>query len=152
MSARGGASTGCRWSAATRPGRRSMTSVQLSGSAAISRGARTGGRCRTNERYAAISCRMRSLHAGEWSSKHLATAVLRPVVPTRRTDRPVRRSTWTGANSGQMRCTEASAVRSCAPCAPDRSSLPLSGWVPGPARRRALPAPSTGFAGRAGAR
>jgi hypothetical protein len=82
----------------------------------------------------------------------LATAVLRPVVPTSRTDRPVRRSTWTGANSGQMRCTDVIAVRSWAPCGPDRSSLPLSGWVPGPAVRRTLPAPSTGFAGRAGAR
>ncbi len=64
MSARGGASAGCRCSAATRPGIRSITSVQLSGSAAISRGTRTGGRCRTNERYAAISCRNRSAHDG----------------------------------------------------------------------------------------
>lgn len=31
-------------------GIRSITSVQFSGSAAISRGTRTGGRCRTNER------------------------------------------------------------------------------------------------------
>ncbi|CAM5690321.1 hypothetical protein STENM327S_05862 [Streptomyces tendae] len=152
MSARGGASRGCRCNAATRPGIRSMTSVPLSGSAAISLGTRTGGRCRTNERYAPISWRLRSAHAGEWSTKHLATAVLRPVVPTRSTDRPLRRSTCTGENSGQIRCTAAIAVRSWAPCGPDRSILPLRGWVPGPAPSRALPAPSTGAAGRAGAR
>ena len=152
MSARGGASAGCRCSAATRPGIRSITRVQLSGSAAISRGTRTGGRCRTNERYAAISCRIRSAHAGEWSSKHLATAVLRPVVPTRSTERPLRRSTCTGANSGQIRCTDAIAVRSWAPWGPDKSSLPLSGWVPSPGTRRVRPAPSAGAAGRAGSR
>ena len=42
-------------------------------------------------------------------------AVLRPVVPTRSTDRPLRRSTCTGVNSGQIRCTDAIAVRSWAP-------------------------------------
>lgn len=114
----------------------------------MSRGTRTGGRCRTNARYAAISCRYRSAQAGETSSKTLATAVVRPVVPTSRTDRPLRRSTWTGANSGQIRCTEASAVRSCAPCGPDRSSLPLSGWVPVPrpagSGRRLAPVPDAG--------
>lgn len=114
-SARGGASAGCLVSAATRPGIRSITRVQFSGSAAMSRGARTGGRCLTKARYAAISCLNRSVHAGEWSSKHLATAVARPVVPTISTERPLRRSTWTGLNSGQMRCTEAMAIRSCAP-------------------------------------
>src|SRR6478735_6006423 len=105
----------------------------------MSRGTRTGGRCLTKARYAAISCRNRSVHAGEWSSKHFATAVARPVVPTMSTERPLRRSTCTGLNSGQMRCTEAMAIRSCAPWAPDRSSLPLSGWEPGPAARRVRP-------------
>jgi hypothetical protein len=52
---------------------------------------------------------------GEWSNNTFATAVLRPIVPTRSTERPLRRSTWTGENSGQMRCTEAIAERSCAP-------------------------------------
>ena len=56
--------------------------------------------------------------------EHLATAVLRPVVPTRSTERPLRRSTCTGANSGQIRCTAAIAVRSWAPCGPDRSESP----------------------------
>jgi hypothetical protein len=89
-----------------------MTSVQFSGSAAMSRGTRTGGRCRTNARYAAISWRNRSDQTGEWSSKHFATAVVRPVVPTSSTERPLRRSTWTGLNSGQIRCTEAIAILS----------------------------------------
>lgn len=89
---------------------------------------------------------------GEWSSKHLATAVLRPVVPTRSTERPLRRSTCTGANSGQIRCTDAIAVRSWAPWGPDKSSLPLSGWVPSPGTRRVLPVPGTGAVGRAGSR
>lgn len=102
---------------------RSSTSVQLSGSAAISRGALTGGRCRTNARYAPISCRYRSTQAGEWSSRHLATAGARPEVPTSSTERPLRRSIWTGVNSGQMRCTEAMAERSCAPWGPVKSSL-----------------------------
>ncbi|CAD5914609.1 protein of unknown function [Streptomyces sp. KY75] len=144
MSARGGASAGCRVNAATRPGIRSITSVQFSGSAAISRGTRTGGRCRTNARYAAISCWNRSVQAGEWSSKHFATAVARPVVPTIRTERPLRRSTWTGLNSGQMRCTEAMAIRTCAPCGPERSMRPLRGPAPGPAARRVRPRPCAG--------
>jgi hypothetical protein len=42
----------------------------------------------------------------------LATAGLRPEVPTSSTERPLRRSSWTGVNSGQIRCTEAIAVRS----------------------------------------
>lgn len=50
MSARGGTSEGCLVSAATRPGIRSITSVLFSGSAAMSRGTRTGGRCLTKAR------------------------------------------------------------------------------------------------------
>ncbi|CAM5696583.1 hypothetical protein SCALM49S_08229 [Streptomyces californicus] len=48
---------------------------------------------------------------------------------------PLRRSTWTGLNSGQTRCTEAIAIRTCAPCGPDRSILPLSGPASGPGAR-----------------
>ncbi len=138
-SARGGGSVGWRCAAAIRPGTRSMTSAQLSGSAAISRGTRTGGRWRTNARYIAISRRNRSAHAGEWSSRHLATALPRPVVPARSTDRPLRRSTCTGLNSGQIRWTEVIAVRSCAPCGPDKSSLPRGGTGPRAAVRGARP-------------
>lgn len=151
-SAAGGASTGWRWSAAARPAIRSITSVPLSGSAATSRGARTGGRCRTNERYVAISCLIRSARSADWSTKHLATAVVRPLVPTSRTERGLRRSTWTGWNSGQTRCTAATAARNCAPCGPDRSSLPLSCGVPSPATRRVRPEASAVAAGRAGSR
>ena len=46
--------------------------------------------------------------------------------------RPPRRSSCTGVNSGQIRCTAATAVRSWAPCGPVKSILPLSGWeLPG---------------------
>ena len=44
------------------------------------------------------------------------------------------------------------AVRSCAPWGPDKSSLPLSGWVPSPGTRRVRPPPSMGAAVRVGSR
>ncbi|CAG7619897.1 hypothetical protein SBRY_130113 [Actinacidiphila bryophytorum] len=72
---------------------------------------------------------------------------------------PPRRSSCTGVNSGQIRCTAATAVRSWVPCGPVKSSLPLSGWAPPsvprrrPAAGRGLTGGSAtaGYAGRGGA-
>ncbi|MCP9946937.1 hypothetical protein LUX12_22395 [Streptomyces somaliensis] len=61
-------------------------------------------------------------------------------MPTSRTERPLRRITCTGLNSGQMRCTDAITLRNWAPCGPDRSILPLSGPVAVPAQRLPRPA------------
>ncbi|GAA2410822.1 hypothetical protein GCM10010420_44540 [Streptomyces glaucosporus] len=74
----------------------------------------------------------------------MATAGPRPTVPTRRTECPLRRIACAGWNSGQIRCTEAMAVRSRAPCGPDRSSLAPVGGTPGACARRGRGTPSAG--------
>ncbi|GGR27708.1 hypothetical protein GCM10010219_35860 [Streptomyces netropsis] len=51
-----------------------------------------------------------------------------------------------------MRCTDVMAARSCVPCGPDRSILPLSGWAPIPGARRARPAPNAAPAAWEGSR
>ena len=61
-----------------------------------------------------------------------------------RTERPLRRSTWTGLNSGQIRWTDAMAILNCAPCGPERSMRPLSGWAAFATQRLARPGCVTG--------